>query len=238
MRVSPVFQVKLAMSRPAIYRILENPLVYGWTQRLLAPGSRSLEARHLPQPQMGADGWVLDVGCGPGTGTPAGEYRVVGVDPNPDYISKFTGGPIDHNPRSIFTEPRGRRRYGFACSATELPFADGSFDEVRTHRVFHHLPDDVVVAAVREMVRVTKPGGRTLIMDAILPERPWFRPIAWCLLKLDRGEHTRHEARLQELIFAGVPDGWQRQSYLCSYLGVQAVVFTRPREIAMAHAAA
>jgi SAM-dependent methyltransferase len=41
--------------------------------------------------------------------------------------------------------------------ATELPFADASFDKVITSEVLEHIQDDV--AAISEMVRVLKPGG-------------------------------------------------------------------------------
>jgi SAM-dependent methyltransferase len=44
-----------------------------------------------------------------------------------------------------------------ACEASELPFADHSFDLVFGHAVLHHLPD--LGAAFREFRRVLRPGG-------------------------------------------------------------------------------
>jgi SAM-dependent methyltransferase len=44
-----------------------------------------------------------------------------------------------------------------ACEATELPFADHSFDLVFGHAVLHHLPD--LHAAFLEFRRVLRPGG-------------------------------------------------------------------------------
>ena len=44
-----------------------------------------------------------------------------------------------------------------ACEASELPFADDSFDLVFGHAVLHHLPD--LEGAFREFARVLVPGG-------------------------------------------------------------------------------
>lgn len=47
---------------------------------------------------------------------------------------------------------------GEVADAESLPFADGSFDLVVGHAVLHHIPD--VALAIREVLRVLKPGGR------------------------------------------------------------------------------
>lgn len=53
--------------------------------------------------------------------------------------------------------------------ATRLPFPDATFDVVITSEVLEHIQDDV--AAVSEMVRVLKPGGRfAATVPAWLPE--------------------------------------------------------------------
>jgi SAM-dependent methyltransferase len=59
--------------------------------------------------------------------------------------------------------------------ATRLGFADGSFDRVITSEVLEHIQDDV--AAIREFVRVLKPGGT---FAATVPT--WFpEKINWML---------------------------------------------------------
>ena len=59
--------------------------------------------------------------------------------------------------------------------ATRLAFADGSFDRVITSEVLEHIQDDV--AAIRELVRVLKPGGT---FAATVPT--WFpEKINWML---------------------------------------------------------
>jgi SAM-dependent methyltransferase len=53
--------------------------------------------------------------------------------------------------------------------ATRLPFPDATFDVVITSEVLEHIQDDV--AAIAEMVRVLKPGGRfAATVPAWLPE--------------------------------------------------------------------
>lgn len=93
---------------------------------------------------------LLDLGCGPGTITV--EFadrlvpgRVVGVDAASEIISRASGD---------FARPNLQFVVG---NAYELPFDDGTFDIAHTHQTLHHLADPV--GALREMRRVTKPGG-------------------------------------------------------------------------------
>lgn len=44
-----------------------------------------------------------------------------------------------------------------------MPFAEGAFDLVTCQTVLMHVPD--VAAALREMIRVTRPGGRVLAVE-------------------------------------------------------------------------
>ena len=50
---------------------------------------------------------------------------------------------------------------GEVADAEALPFGDGTFDLVVGHAFLHHIPD--VDTALREMLRVLKPGGRFVI---------------------------------------------------------------------------
>ncbi len=101
------------------------------------------------------DGKVLDVGCG--TGVVAGRlaeagYDVTGVDPSAGMLAYVE----EHAPRVKVSEG----------SATELPFADGSFDLTMCVAVMHHIAEpDAVHRSLGEMVRVTRPGGLILVWD-------------------------------------------------------------------------
>ena len=100
---------------------------------------------------------VLDVGCGAGevcvelAAIVGPEGRVAGVD-----LSE------------AMVEAARRTVSASACSVElgtasvyALPYADGAFDAVRAERVFQHL--DNPEAALREMLRVTKPNRKSVV---------------------------------------------------------------------------
>jgi SAM-dependent methyltransferase len=104
---------------------------------------------------------VLDVGCGPGTDTFAlgklvGEKgRVVGVDYDQAMIAEAESRAADHE-AGAWVEHR-------QADSASLPFDDSSFDACRSERLFQHLPDPE--PTLKEMVRVTKPDGRLVVLD-------------------------------------------------------------------------
>ena len=84
----------------------------------------------------------------------------------------------------------GRRRAGpfpnvtfVEGDVTRLDFEGGSFDVVGTVRTLHHVPRPELVVA--ELVRVTRFGGRVLIIDQIAPVDPL------AAVELDRFERAR-----------------------------------------------
>ena len=113
---------------------------------------------------------LLDVGCGPGTVTVDLAARVapgvvVGVD---------TSAAVLGLARAT-ADAAGARNVTFQeADATSLPFADDSFDVVHAHQVLQHLSDPV--AALREMRRVTRPGGYVAVRDADYAAMTWYPP--------------------------------------------------------------
>jgi ubiquinone/menaquinone biosynthesis C-methylase UbiE len=59
--------------------------------------------------------------------------------------------------------------------ARELPYADGSFDAAYLTLVLGEIPDQA--AAVRELARVLKPGGR-LVVGELFGDPHWVSPAA------------------------------------------------------------
>jgi ubiquinone/menaquinone biosynthesis C-methylase UbiE len=105
---------------------------------------------------------ALDVGCGPGVFVLALAPRVSfarGIDLTEDMIRQARAFQLE---RQILNAT-------FDCGdAEQLPYPDASFDLVSCQMSFHHMPKSEL--ALKEMVRVTKPEGRVLVIDALGPE--------------------------------------------------------------------
>jgi ubiquinone/menaquinone biosynthesis C-methylase UbiE len=52
--------------------------------------------------------------------------------------------------------------------AKKMPFADGMFDIVISNSILHHIPEPI--AALREAVRVLRPGGLLFFRDLLRPK--------------------------------------------------------------------
>jgi ubiquinone/menaquinone biosynthesis C-methylase UbiE len=105
----------------------------------------------------GASGAVLEIGGGTGTNLPhyRGVDRVIVAEPDP-FMRKRLGQKLGdaHVPVEVS-----------AARAEELPFPDGSFDTVVSTLVLCTVPDQV--AALEEVGRVLRPGGRLLFIEHV-----------------------------------------------------------------------
>jgi ubiquinone/menaquinone biosynthesis C-methylase UbiE len=113
-----------------------------------------------------ATGDTLEVAIGTGLNLPhyPADVRLIGIDLSPEMLA--------------LAEARGKE-LGRMLRLTEgdaqdLPFADGSFDTVVCTYALCSVPDDA--AAISEMHRVLKPGGRLILVDHI---RSSVLPIFW-----------------------------------------------------------
>lgn len=101
---------------------------------------------------------VLDIGTGPGVllaelARSRPDLRLTGVDLSTDMITA-----AQRNLRAY-----GDRTDAQVADVTDLPFDDDRFDLVVSSLSTHHW--DEPAAAVRELARVLRPGGRLLLYD-------------------------------------------------------------------------
>jgi SAM-dependent methyltransferase len=106
---------------------------------------------------------LLDVGCGPGTITAdlaaaVAPGRVVAIDRAEAVLTEARAAA-----------PTAEVRTGDVY-ALDVP--DDSFDVAHAHQVLQHLTDPV--AALREMRRVTRPGGLVAVRDADYAAFTWW----------------------------------------------------------------
>jgi SAM-dependent methyltransferase len=155
------------MSRPSPAEIYEEQFVPALFQQwgsVLAEAARLAEGEH-----------VLDVACGTGVAAIAAlqrvgpRGRVVGLDRNPDMLA------VAHRKSDAVEWREGR--------AESLPFAEGSFDGVVSQ--FGLMFFDDRAAALREMMRVLRPGGRLAVAVCDALERsPGYFALAALLERL------------------------------------------------------
>jgi len=120
----------------------------------------------LPHLKSGAT--LLDIGCGPGTIT--AELATL-VTPGRVTALEVTAPALDLARAEI--ERRGLTTVDFAVGDVRaLDFTDDTFDVVHAHQVLQHVGDPV--PALREMRRVTKPGGIVAVRDGDYAAFAWF----------------------------------------------------------------
>jgi peptide/nickel transport system ATP-binding protein len=111
-----------------------------------------------PQPHEVA----LDLACGPGTFTFALARRVkflYGLDLTPALLAKALGA----------LKGEGLSNVAFACGdAAALPFGDAAIDLAVCGYGLHHMSDPA--AALGELARIVKRGGRLALVDLVVPE--------------------------------------------------------------------
>ncbi len=126
---------------------------------------------------------VIDVGCGSGfyvtelLDRVGADGSVTGVDGAPAMLAVAANRAAGHD-NVAFHE----------ADATALPVPDGAFDAAVSAQVLEYVPD--VAAALAEINRVLRPGGRVVIWDVDWPTVSW---------------HSQDPARMRRLL-----DAWDR----------------------------
>jgi SAM-dependent methyltransferase len=115
---------------------------------------------------------ILDVGCGEGLAEVSigrlhiSQVRLTGIDLFPSKVAAARQAMAAHNQRAAFAA-------GDAC---RLPFVDDAFDSIFCVAVLQHVAD--VHAAVGELARVARKGGRLLAVEPDNSARYFFSSAA------------------------------------------------------------
>jgi ubiquinone/menaquinone biosynthesis C-methylase UbiE len=108
---------------------------------------------------------VADIGAGTG-------FMAAGLAPLARHVHV-----VDGSPEMIAVARRNLAGYEnieyHTANGLELPFLDASLDVAFANMYLHHCPDPL--AALREIGRVLRPGGRLVITDMDAHTHPWLR---------------------------------------------------------------
>jgi SAM-dependent methyltransferase len=172
-------------------------------ERFMAPFVRSLVASALKPGDV-----VLDVACGTGFAARAASAatgasgRVIGSDLNSEMIAMAQS----------LSSGEGSNISWQQASALDLPFADSEFDAVISQQGIQFFPD--IAAGLRDMARVTKPGGRlAATVWAAGEQSPYLQSVFGMLT-----QHCRADQNANAKVFAdGGADqvrGWFKSANL------------------------
>lgn len=147
-------------------QLIRWPRGYNWLVSVIMLGrERKLRQQMLDLADLQPGDAVLDVGCGTGTLLLAAAERVGpsgalhGIEPAVEMVAHARHeAEVRQVPLEVVEG-----------SADSLPYPPASFDAVFCTLVLHHLPGPMQSAALREMRRVLRPGGRVVIVDLQRP---------------------------------------------------------------------
>src|SRR5437763_17002065 len=197
----PAQSLMLTRAVPAIYERWWRPTLGQLAKGALGPGMAEEVRIARLLLGLGPGDVVLDVACGPGNfsrefARAVGDRGLVlGIDASRTMLAR---GIAD------LEEPALGNLALIRGNATELPFRDGCFDGVCCFAALHLFADPF--AALDEMRRVLKPGGRIAVMTSVRrrltlpPLKPLFeRTSGMRIFESDEIVHALQERGFQNV---------------------------------------
>ncbi|MBE1490661.1 class I SAM-dependent methyltransferase [Plantactinospora soyae] len=151
----------------------------------------------VTEARIPSGGVAVDVGCGTGRALPALRHAVgphgtvIGLDLTPQMLTAARGHSRDASATLIVGDAR------------HLPFGDAAVDVIFAAGLLTHLPDPE--AGLRELARITRPGGRLVI----------FHPSGRAALAARHGRTLHPDEPLAEAPLRRLTDhaGWRLTGY-------------------------
>jgi ubiquinone/menaquinone biosynthesis C-methylase UbiE len=126
---------------------------------------------------------VLDLGCGAGHAALAlapGAAQVTAVDVTPDMVAAASRLAAERGVANVTVR---------VADVADLPFPDAHFDILTSRVAAHHFADPR--QAMAEALRVLRPNGRLLLIDAVAPEDAALDTYLNCFELLRDASHVR-----------------------------------------------
>lgn len=147
---------------------------YDLMNRLMTMGQdMSWRVEVLRRAELTTEGSLLDLGAGTGD---LARLAAEQISPARVVAADFT-----YEMMRAGRKPTDRFHWANA-DALNVPFKDASFDAVVSGYLMRNVIDRPL--ALREQLRVLKPGGKLVILDTTRPRRNLFSPFIWIHLHL------------------------------------------------------
>ncbi len=154
------------------YNLFDFPAVYNSVRSGLLFGKGKMFRKLLEGVALQEGETVLDVGSGPGELSQLFKREYTGVDFSKNYIT--------------YAKKRYPEKKFFQGNVLDLTIPEKSYDIVLLASFIHHFSDEEVEKILKNMYLVAR--KRIVILEPC-PQK--LNPIAWILLRMDRGAHIR-----------------------------------------------
>lgn len=154
------------------YKLFDMPAVYNSVRAVLLFGKGKMFSRIKTAAALQEGETLLDVGSGPGELSQLFSGAYAGVDYSENYVS--------------YAQKKYPGKTFFQGNVLELSIPEKSYDVVLLASFIHHFSDTEVDQILANLSKVTR--KRIVVLEPC----PWKgNPLAWLLLKMDRGAHVR-----------------------------------------------